>query len=204
MESKGAIGAACSGVSAAEELARGGPSAPRLAQPGSRRVTQLTVFLGIACALLVTVVLLFLGFSWPRYRATYATADAGFVVGATRLVEITLVRDDMRNLACASDVSIGELRCGFDGAKRAVPALRERRTLRPYNNVKNELLLAAGLWSVLAEPEALPKARFTVVCDYHVTGVLKSAALRWAHAGRFDRLERSVPVGFVTQCQIPP
>lgn len=204
MESKGGIAAARSGVSGVDELANGGPTESELAQAGSPRVTQLTVFLAIACSLLATATLLFLAFSRSRYRATYAAVDSGFLVGEARLVELTLVRADMRNLACASDVAIGSLRCGFDGSQRPVSALPEKERLRPYNTVRNELLLVAGLWSVLAAPEALPKARFTVVCEYHVTGVLKSAALRWEPAGRFAPLDRSVPVGFVTQCQIPP
>ncbi|HET9930312.1 MAG TPA: hypothetical protein VFQ35_06485, partial [Polyangiaceae bacterium] len=178
-------------------------SQPEVAQGGAPPVTQLTLFLGILCSLLLTAVVLFLGFSWSSYRETYAAVDTGFRVGGSRLVEITLIREDLRNLSCASDVRVGALRCGFDGAHAPVSGLPERETLRPYNTVKNELLLVAGLWSELAEPEALPRARFTVVCDYHVTSVIKSAELRWAPSGKFDRLDRSVPVGFVKNCQIP-
>jgi hypothetical protein len=159
--------------------------------------------LWLLCSLLSTAVLLFLGFSLSGYRATYPASDS-FRAGTTQLVEITLVRQDERNLACASDVVTDGLRCGFNSAERAIPRLDERHTLRPYSSVKGELLLAAGLWSSLPGNSELPNARFTVVCNFHVTSVLKSASLRWAPKAKFERLERSVSLGSVSDCVIPP
>ena len=56
--------------------------------------------------------------------------------------------------------------------------------------------------STLKIVEAYPE-RFTVVCNYHVVGVLKSAALRWALNGSFNPLEQSVAVGNLSDCVIP-
>ena len=204
MESTGVIESTDPATSRVDAPASDSARVPEMAQAGSRQLTQLTLFLGIGCSLLLTAVVLFLGFSWSSYRDTYAIAESGFRIGGVRLVEITLIREDLQNLACASELRTGALRCGFDGSKQRVDGLGETETLRPYNTVKSELLLAAGLWSALGDPAALPRARFTVVCNYHVTGVLRSAALRWAPTANFDRLDRSVPVGFVTDCQIPP
>lgn len=204
MESTGVIESTDPVISRVDARSRDAPRVPELAQAGPAPLTQLTLFLGIACSLLLTAVALFLGFSWSNYRDRYAIAESGFRIGGARFVEITLIREDLQNLACASELRTGALRCGFDGSKQRVDGLREVETLRPYNTVKSELLLAAGLWSELGDPAALPSARFTVVCNYHVTGVLRSAALRWSPTGSFDRLDRTVPVGFVTNCQIPP
>lgn len=161
------------------------------------------VLLWSLTSLLLTGALLFLGFSWAGYKNSYP-ANELFRIGQTQLIEITLVREDARNLSCASDVEIGELRCGFDSAKRERAGLQERHKLSPYNSIKNELFLAAGLWSELGPARSLPRARFTVVCNFHVTSVLKSASLRWAPDGKFEPLERSVPVGFVSDCVVPP
>jgi len=159
--------------------------------------------LWLLCSLLTTALLLFLGFSVSGYRATYPASDS-FLAGTIQLVEITLVRDDAQNLACASNITSGGLRCAFDSAERPAPALDERHTLRPYSSIKGELLLAAGLWSSLPARKDLPTSRFTVVCNFHVTSVLKSASLRWAPHAKFEPLERSVSFGFVSDCVIPP
>lgn len=159
--------------------------------------------LWLLCSLLTTAVLLFLGFSVSGYRTTYPSTDS-FRAGSAQLVEITLVRDDVRNLACASNVVSGDLRCGFDSRQQPLSALDERHTLRPYSSIKGELLLAAGLWSALPPENELPSSRFTVVCNFHVRSVLRSASLRWAPNAKFEPLERSISLGHVEDCVIPP
>ncbi|MGC4094314.1 MAG: hypothetical protein QM756_41675 [Polyangiaceae bacterium] len=145
--------------------------------------------------------LAFLGYSWSGYRAAHPTVDT-FRLGDTQSIEITLVREDERNLACASDVIQHDLGCGFDASKRP-RSIDESRTLRPYNTVKGQLFLGAGLWSSLGRSGALPPARFTAVCDFHVTSMLRSALLRWAPNGSFDPLDRTVAVGALSNCVIP-
>ena len=199
-------GEAAVGISAscANGSARAAPERSELAQAGSAPLAQSPLLLWSLCSLLSIAVLLFLGFSWSGYRKTYPASDSNFRVGSTQAVEITLVREDVHNLACASNLRSDSLRCGFDAARRPIEALGDRDTLRPYNTVKSELLLVAGLWSALPPAGQLPRARFTAVCDYHVTAVFKSAALRWAPKGHFEPLERSTPAGFVSSCVIPP
>src|SRR4051812_30387235 len=48
-----------------------------------------------------------------RYREEYAQATQPWRVGDTRMVELTLVKDDKRNLACASDEVLAGLHCGY-------------------------------------------------------------------------------------------
>lgn len=157
----------------------------------------------LLCALFGLGFALFAGYSWSGYRARYAASGTGFQVGATRLVELTVIREDAKNLACASDVAIGDVRCGYNAAQQPVESLSDARTLRPYNTVSNELLLGAGLWSSQALPAELPAARFTVTCNYRVTGVLKSASLRWSPTGNFDPLKQSLVAGVLEGCAIP-
>jgi hypothetical protein len=172
-----------------------------LAQAELPRAETLTPWL--VCALVALGFALFIGYSWSGYGARFAQAGSGFQAGATRLVELTVIREDVDNLACASDVTSGGLRCGYTGGRTLIEPRDDARTLQPYYTVTGELLLGAGLWSSKALPAALPAQRFTVACNYHVTGVLKSAALRWAVAGKFDPLAQSVVIGSLNDCAIP-
>jgi hypothetical protein len=75
--------------------------------------------------------------------------------------------------------------------------------LRPYNTVGNDLLLGAGLWNSSDLKEPLPETRFTVACNYHIEGVMKSAMIRFAPEASFGPVGRTVTVGTLTDCMIP-
>jgi hypothetical protein len=140
-----------------------------------------------------------------RYREEYAQATQGWRVGSARVVDLTLVKDDKRNLACASDQVIAGLHCGYrsDSHEAGPLSADNPQILQPYNTVGNELLLGAGLWSSPDLKEPLPEARFTVICNYHIKGVMKSALIRFAPAASFAPLGRTVTVGTLTDCMIP-
>ncbi|HJX52902.1 MAG TPA: hypothetical protein VJ801_09070 [Polyangia bacterium] len=140
-----------------------------------------------------------------RYREEYAQAMEGWRVGSTRVVELTLVREDKRNLECASDQVIAGLRCGNGGESHEAGRLPadNPQILQPYNTVGNELLLGAGLWSSPDLKEPLPQARFTVVCTYHIEGVMRSALTRFDPAGSFAPLGKTATVGTLTDCMLP-
>ncbi len=86
-----------------------------------------------------------------RYREEYARATEGWRVGSTRVVDLTLVKDDKRNLACASEQVIAGLHCGYGRELHEAGPLSPDNTqiLQPYNTVGNELLLGAGLGAPL-------------------------------------------------------
>jgi hypothetical protein len=157
------------------------------------------------CTLILIGFAVWLGWSWSGYARRYAQATEGWHVGGTELVELTLIGDDIHNLSCASDVVIEGLRCAYrpDGRTPGPEASDDRHQLRPYNTVKHELLLGAGLWSAPALTGSLPPGRFSVVCNFNVRGVVKSASLRFAPTGSFTPLKRSVAVGTLTECVIP-
>ena len=59
-----------------------------------------------------------------RYREEYAQGQGteGWSVGSTQAVQLTLVRDDKTNLACASDQVIAGLHCAYRGDRNAAGA----------------------------------------------------------------------------------
>jgi hypothetical protein len=144
-------------------------------------------------------------FTWTGYKEKYSQIAEGWHLGGTKMIEITLIRDDKKNLACASDKTFGAIHCGFhrNGQSTGTSPETDPTVLQPYNTVKNELFLAAGLWQSPILSGTLPKERFTVVCNYHVVGVLRSAALRWSPTGSFNPLDQSVAVGSLSDCVIP-
>ena len=78
-----------------------------------------------------------------------------------------------------------ELRCASDGHRFC------------------ELFLAAGLWQAPILQGTLPAERFTVVCNYHIIGVLKAVSLRWSPTASFNPVDQSVTVGTLSDCAIP-
>jgi hypothetical protein len=149
-------------------------------------------------------VALWLILAWAGYKEKYSQQTDGWHLGSTKLIEITLIRDDKKNLACASERAFSGVHCGYHGNNQpwGTPDA-DPHVLQPFNTVKNELFLAAGLWQSPILQGTLPAERFTVVCNYHVLGVLKTVSLRWAATGNFSPVDQSVAVGNVTDCVIP-
>lgn len=157
------------------------------------------------CSLLAIVFSLWLAFSWSGYAREYAQTGGPWRTGSTQPIEITLIRDDARNLACASNVNVDGLHCAFDqeGKHPYSGNADPKQILRPYCSTKGEILVAAGLWNSPSLPSTLPASRFTVVCNFRVTSVLKSAQVRWSETGKFEGLKQSVPMGILSDCSIP-
>jgi hypothetical protein len=153
--------------------------------------------IGIALWLLITV---------TGYAKRYERASEGLALGATRSVELTLVREDRENLACASNVVLEGLHCAYraSGTRVEPEGTDDRLVLRPYYTVDHVPLLGSGLWSSPGMRGPLPDKRFTVVCNYHVLGAIKSVRLRWATGGAFGPPGQSPPVGTLSGCVIPP
>jgi hypothetical protein len=176
-------------------------SRPRSATvAGAPRVLTSTVV-----ALLSIGVGLWLVFKWSGYGDRYAQLTDGWRLGGTRLIEITLIPQDKDNLACASDLVVEGLHCGYRANRQPFDPKGpdEAHTLRPYNTTASELFLGAGLWDLPALRGQLPRDRFSVACNYTVVGVAKSVALRWSPTGPFDPLKPTVTVGRLTDCVIP-
>lgn len=139
------------------------------------------------------------------YREEYAQATQGWRVGSTRTVELTLVKDDQRNLACASNQVTGGLRCAY--RRNLQPAgsslADDPKILQPYNTTANELLLGAGLWTNADLKGPLPAGRFVVSCTYHVKAVMKWASIRFDAKSAFRPVGKTVTAGALTDCVLP-
>ena len=148
------------------------------------------------------------------YRRQYSGTGTAWHRGADNFIEITLVRGDRANLACAAEATMQGLHCGFGADQQPWRSPRstsdrgqdddEPHTLRPYNTVNGELFLGAGLWDSLAPRGPLPAGRFTVTCDFEIVGALRSVALRWSIGGHFDPPAKTLAVGTLHDCAIPP
>jgi len=147
----------------------------------------------------------YLLFAFSSYREEYAQATDTWRLGGTRMVELTLVKQDLQNLSCASDQVREGLHCGYHSDLRdyELASPEAPQVLQPYNTARNELLLGAGLWSNPAMKDGLPAERFTVMCNYHVVGVMKAVSLRWSPTGAFSPVAQSVTVGTLTECVLP-
>jgi hypothetical protein len=139
-----------------------------------------------------------------QYREEYSQDMEGWRIGSSREVEITLVKTDDHNLACASDLAIGGLRCGYRLNQQAAGAVSpaDPQMLQPYNTVENQLLLGAGLWTSVDMKQPLPTGRFTVLCTYSIDGMVRAAAIRFASAAPFDRIGKTIPVGALSDCTL--
>jgi len=173
-------------------------------QPPSRSVLDGAVHARVLCALLCASFALWVGYAWQGYGSRHAQLGDDWHVGGVHLIELTLVKEDAKNLACASNVDVSGLHCEFRGDQETrANDQNDAHVLKPYNTTKNELLFGAGLWSSPALSKELPHTRFSVTCNYHVVGVVKSAATRWSKTGKFDPLKQSATFGYLTDCALP-
>jgi hypothetical protein len=177
------------------------PLAPKPVASGR----ELTVLCCTLLSLFVIVFGVWLIFAWSGYGQRYSQMTDGWHTGGTYSIELTLVREDVNNLGCASDLVIDGLRCGHGANRQPVePPPEDSVLLRPYNTVDSVLFLGAGLWSAPGMRGPLPATRFTAVCEFHMLGVIKSVETRWSPDGPFRPTSRSLPVGTLSGCVIPP
>jgi len=144
-------------------------------------------------------------YDWTGYAKHYAQGTESWHLGESRLIEVTVVRDDKERLACSSDVVIDGLHCGHhsNGQPFEAHTQADSHVLSPFNTVKNELFLGAGLWTSPVLHGSLPSERFTVTCHYKKIGDVQSAGLRWALTEPFDTAKQSLALGTLTDCVIP-
>jgi len=176
------------------------PPIPEVKVDPPKNLLLYTVF-GFLCI----GVALWLILAWAGYKDKYSQQTEGWRLGSTKMLEITLIREDKKTLACASDKVFSGVHCGYrqNGQPWGTTQETDPRVLQPFNTVKNELFLAAGLWQAPILHEPLPTERFTVVCNYHVLGVLRAVSLRWSLTGSFGPVDQSVAVGTLSDCTIP-
>jgi hypothetical protein len=179
------------------------------AQPDVLPPSKVTGEFNVLCYTLLSLFIVSFGvwviFAWMDYGKRYAPLADGWYAGGTRSIEITLVREDSQSLDCASDLALEGVHCAYRANQQPFDpnGTQDSVRLRPYNTADQVLFLGAGLWSSPGLSGDLPTDRFTVTCNYHMVGTIKSVSLRWAVGGAFAPVKNAVPVGVLSDCVIP-
>jgi hypothetical protein len=185
------------------------PGKPPVVKAEGRPPFKVTDEFNVLCYTLLSLFILSFGvwaiYAWLDYGKRYAPQAEGWYAGGTRSIEITLVRDDVNNLDCASDLTLEGLHCAYRANEQPFEtgATPDPVRLRPYNTADNVLFLGAGLWSSPGLAGVLPSERFTITCNYRMVSTIKSVALRWAAGGAFAAVKNAVPAGLLSDCVIP-
>jgi hypothetical protein len=159
----------------------------------------------VTLALFVIGLVVWVLLAGSAYRREYSGMGAAWHRGDKNLIEITLVASDQTNLACASDQIMDGLRCGFAAdTKTRAEGVTEGKVLSPYCTLGGDIFLGAGLWESITKAGPLPTTRFTVLCDLEIVGGLRAVSLRWKPDGPFEPSQKSLPVGALRDCTIPP
>ncbi len=127
--------------------------------------------------------------------------------GQTVDVELTLVKNDKTELACAAGDEIGGKHCAFESSSKPWSKgdnSDDKKLLKPYTTTDRMQFLAAGVWSEPAlTPDKLPTSRFSLKCKYKVDGLLKGMAVRWEATGQWFP-NNEWYAGSVSDCKIVP
>ena len=106
--------------------------------------------------------------------------------GDTADLELTVVPDDKKNLACSTSDEVAGAHCAFEDKAKAWSKgdnADDKKLLKPYTTTDHIQVLASGLWTDPGMTGTLPAVRFSVKCKYKVEGKVKAAAIRWASDG---------------------
>jgi hypothetical protein len=138
-------------------------------------------------------------------------AKPKWTVGQTVDVEITVVKSDRQDLACASGEEVAGKHCAFDAFDKAPTPPKpwtksdvsdDKKLLKPYTTTDRIEFAAAGLWSEPGlSPDKLPATRFSVKCKYKVDGHLKDVGIRWDQAKPWYA-NKDWYAGSVSDCKI--
>jgi hypothetical protein len=153
----------------------------------------------------VIVIGLGVGFMVLGRETTQEQAKPKWSAGQTVDVEITLVRTDRQDLACAAADEVAGKHCAFEAANKPWSkgdAIDDRKVLKPYTTTEHIQFTAAGLWSDPAmAADKLPATRFSVKCKYKVEGNIKNMSVRWEQTGQWFP-NNEWYAGTVSDCKI--
>jgi hypothetical protein len=158
----------------------------RPAQAGSLGKSVLLFF--------VIVIGLGAGFAILGREQPAQVAAPKWKVGDVADVEVTLVKADRQELACASVDEVAGMHCQFEAASKGWSKggdpNDDKKLLKPYTTTDRIQFTAAGLWTDPGmAPDKLPPTRFSVKCKYKVEGKLNNVGVRWEQTGQWYNQE---------------
>jgi hypothetical protein len=137
-------------------------------------------------------------------ESTTGPAAPKWKTGDSADLELTLVADDKKNLACSSPDEIGGAHCAFEAQGKPWSkgdSADDKKLLKPYTTVDHVQILASGVWSDPALGGALPATRFSVKCKLKVDGKMKAASIRWASDGPWYD-SKDLYAGSISGCKL--
>lgn len=142
---------------------------------GKSLILFVIVFGGLAAA-----------FAFLGREDSSGPAKPKWTVGQTIDVELTLVKDDAKNLSCASSEEIGGKHCAFESQQKtwSKGSTDDKSTYKPYTTTDRIQFVAAGVWSEPAlAPDKLPPSRFAAKCKLKIDGKFSKLDVRWDQTG---------------------
>ena len=178
----------------AAPLAKGRPVPVRKGGSLGKSMILFVIIIGGVVALL----------AWISQGTETGPAAPKWKVGDSPDLELTLVADDKKNLACAAPDEIGGAHCAFEAQAKPWSkgdSADDKKLLKPYTTVDHVQILAAGVWSDPALAGTLPTTRFSVKCKYKVEGKMKAASMRWASDGPWYE-SKDIYSGSISGCKL--
>ena len=178
----------------AAPLAKGRPVPVRKGGSLGKSMILFVIIIGGVAALL----------AWISQGTETGPAAPKWKVGDSPDLELTLVADDKKNLACAAPDEIGGAHCAFEAQAKPWSkgdSADDKKLLKPYTTVDHVQILAAGVWSDPALAGTLPTTRFSVKCKYKVEGKMKAASMRWASDGPWYE-SKDIYSGSISGCKL--
>lgn len=202
-------------VSAKSGAVKPGAAKPGAAKPGVAKRAPSTLAkappprkggsLGKSMILFVIIVGgLAAGFALLGQESSTGPAAPKWKTGETVDLDLTLIADDKKNLACATTDEIGGAHCAFEAQAKPWSkgdSADDKKLLKPYTTVDHVQILASGVWSDPALTGTLPTARFSVKCKYKVDGKVKAASIRWASDGPWYD-SKDLYAGSISGCKV--
>jgi hypothetical protein len=184
------------------------PAGARGASKGRPVSNQQGSSLGKSMILFVLIIGgLAVGFAMLGREEQQAPPTMKWKVGETTDVEITLVKNDRNELACAAADEIGGKHCAFESNTK--PWSKgdlndDKKLLKPYTTTDRAQFVAAGVWSEPAlAADKIPASRFSLKCKFKVEGKLKNMSVRWEQTGQWYPNNEWF-AGAVSDCKVVP
>jgi hypothetical protein len=178
----------------AAPLAKGRPVAARKGGSlGKSMILFVVIVAGLAAA-----------FALLGQESSTGPAAPKWKTGDTPELEITLIADDKKNLACAAPDAIEGKHCAFEAQAKPWSkgdSTDDKTLLKPYTTVDHVQVLAAGLWSDPALTGTLPATRFSVKCKFKVEGKMKTTSMRWNIDGGWNDV-KDLHAGSLSGCKL--
>lgn len=144
-------------------------------------------------------------FAFAKIETPFDKQPPKWRAGQVVDLEISLIKEDSVNLACAASTIVEGRHCEYKTKTEKHAQVPDEKLLRNYTTTDGVNVLAAGLWSQPAlAPAKLPAVRFAVKCKFKVEGTINKPLVRWDAAAAWAERDADLHVGLVSDCKVIP